>query len=150
MSADDWKLFTVVTEGDALDIDSLDVWFNKWNKLAVDKIEIPHPHYPNQRHKLWPYYIDAEGRCVVFMAGELSNGVWCFYTPVNGQPQTLTKGMTVNEKLFATNTGAWLEKAIQDGDVKRAQSILIMAGLNSKQAEDTTAAILADPAKYGF
>lgn len=46
-----------------------------------DRIEVPHPSYPSQRHMLGVWSIDTEHGPVRFAAGELSNGVWCFYEP---------------------------------------------------------------------
>ncbi|MGS0535781.1 hypothetical protein [Pseudoalteromonas sp. SaAl2] len=41
--------------------------------------EVPHPQYPDQRHKITPYFIKTKGETLTFAAGEVSNCVWCIY-----------------------------------------------------------------------
>jgi hypothetical protein len=77
----DWKFHKVVYDGDRLKITNVNVWEHKWISSDSDTIEVPHPQYPSQRHTLWPYYIEIEGKRIHFAAGELSNCVWCFYLP---------------------------------------------------------------------
>ncbi|WP_430462163.1 hypothetical protein ACQUQU_05060 [Thalassolituus sp. LLYu03] len=76
---ENWQLLKVVADGEPLLINGINVWDYEWNDLGADTFEVPHPSYPKQRHKLWPYYVEAESKRIVFAAGELSNCVWCFY-----------------------------------------------------------------------
>ena len=145
-----WELLKVVIDGDALNIEGLDIWLNKWEKLYIDSISVPHPSYPQQKHELRPYFIESDGKCVVFMAGELSNCVWCFYVPSMGQPCERTAGMTVNEKLYNSRLTDEFDDAINSGNENKAISILIMSGLRGSQAHETMDSIKNDPEKYGY
>jgi len=76
-----WKLLAVVAEGESLKISGADVWSIEWNALGSESLMVPHPSYPDQRHKLTTYYICNGESKIEFAAGELSNCVWCFYVP---------------------------------------------------------------------
>lgn len=67
-------------EGSAVHVGGVNVWGVAWRSMG-DRIEVPHPSYPSQRHMLGVWSIDTEHGPVRFAAGELSNGVWCFYEP---------------------------------------------------------------------
>lgn len=144
MKIQDWKLLSVVVEGESLKIEGVNVWLVKWNSLDVGTLEVPHPSYPQQKHTLWPCYAEDHGKCILFMAGELSNGVWCFYVPRKGQPMQRTKGMTVNEKLYESQLFEPFDHAIRERNKKQATDYLILAGLNSEQAENTVATMIDD------
>jgi len=77
----EWKLLTVITDGERLEINGVNVWDFTWNSLNEAPLEVPHPSYSNQRHKLSTCYIEDKGKRIIFAAGELSNCVWCFYVP---------------------------------------------------------------------
>jgi hypothetical protein len=47
-----------------------------------EPVELPHPAYPNQRHRMSVYEIESGGRRIRFAAGELSANVWGFYVPL--------------------------------------------------------------------
>jgi len=74
-----WRFVRVVTEGDELRIDGVDVWSTGWGK-AEGSIDVLDPTY-GQPHTLSIHRITKDGRTVVFAAGEFSNGVWAFYEP---------------------------------------------------------------------
>ena len=76
-----WRTVGVVLEGDPMWIGGLNVWDHKWNQLQAPALQLPHPHYPSQRHSMWVYEITAGGESVRFAAGELSANVWGFYVP---------------------------------------------------------------------
>jgi hypothetical protein len=40
-----------------------------------------HPSYPSERHTMFVYKLEIDGRTIEFAAGEYSNGVWGFYEP---------------------------------------------------------------------
>ena len=109
------------------------------NFLPVDGYE-----NPQQRHTLWPCYAEDHGQCMLFLAGELSNGVWCFYVPHKGQPMQRTKGMTVNEKLYESQLFEPFDRAIRERNIKQAADYLILACLNSEQAENTVITMIDD------
>jgi len=77
-----WDYLTIKFDGEPLEIGGANVWDLKWQPTGEEPIVVPHPQYPNQRHKLRPYYIEVAGEKHSFAAGELSNCVWCFYVPV--------------------------------------------------------------------
>jgi hypothetical protein len=77
----DWKLLKVVTDGEPLVLEGENVWAFEWDDIELDSFEVPHPSYPNQRHRLKPYSITVGKKTIAFAAGELSNSVWCFYVP---------------------------------------------------------------------
>lgn len=77
----DWKLLTVVIDGEYLEIEGVNVWGFEWKDLDEKVLEVPHPSYPNQKHCLSSYFMETGGRRIEFAAGELSNCVWCFYVP---------------------------------------------------------------------
>jgi hypothetical protein len=75
-----WTYVRTVFEGQDIDLDGVNPWDHKWERLD-GSIEVPHPTYPHQRHRLDIWEVAGEDRAVRFAAGELSNGVWCFYLP---------------------------------------------------------------------
>jgi hypothetical protein len=78
----DWIPAGIVIEGNAITIGGLNPWGCEWRQVQDEPIELPHPAYPNQRHRMWVYEIKSGGRKVKFAAGELSTNVWGFYVPV--------------------------------------------------------------------
>ena len=146
----DWVLLAVVTEGNAVEFDGVDLWWHKWRPLDIGTLTVPHPSYPQQRHTLWPYAIEPGGDPIVFCAGELSNSVWCFHVPSRGQPKQVCAGMTVNERLFGLSLLNAFDQAINERNDRRASDILIATGLSSTQATETVSAIFANPEFYGF
>jgi hypothetical protein len=78
-----WKPCGVVIEGQPIDVGGLNPWDFRWVSLKQPPVELPHPGYPAQRHKMWVYQIASVGKKVVFAAGELSANVWGFYAPVD-------------------------------------------------------------------
>ena len=77
----DGKVVGVVYEGDPIDVNGLNPWQFKWRDLRMKPVELPHPSYPSQRHRMWVYEIEDSGKKVTFAAGELSPNVWGFYVP---------------------------------------------------------------------
>ena len=150
MNTSDWTLLTVTIEGEPLEIEGADVWMQEWRRLDIGSIDVPHPSYRHQSHTLWPFAVEHRGQPVIFCAGELSNGVWCFHVPANEQPSRKFKGMTVNERLYESGLLEEFDVAIKTRIEKRAKDILIATGLNSHQANETVEAILRDPKAYGF
>lgn len=150
MNISEWTFLTVGTELQIVEIEGTDVWMSEWRSLDIGTLEVPHPSYPHQRHKLWPYVVERGGQPVMFCAGELSNGVWCFYVPANGQPARTFKAMTVNERLYASNLLDAFDLAIAAREDKRAKDLLIATGLTTHQATETVATILKNPQAYGY
>jgi len=75
----EWKAIGVVVEGQPIDVDGINPWQYSWRPSKQPPIELPHPAYPNQRHRMTIYEVETGGRTVVFAAGELSANVWGFY-----------------------------------------------------------------------
>ena len=70
----------VVAEGESINVSGLNPWKHKWESLDADA-ELPHPSYPNQRHRISIYRITVGDQMILFAAGELSMNVWGFYVP---------------------------------------------------------------------
>ena len=75
----EWRPAGVVVEGQPIAIEGRNVWDHRWARTG--EVDLPHPSYPEQRHRMIIYEMEAEGRAVVFAAGELSPGVWGFFVP---------------------------------------------------------------------
>jgi hypothetical protein len=75
-----WRFVHIGTEGDGVTIDGISVWDMRWVPTR-HRITVAHPQWPNERHVMWTYRVDAAGRAVDFAAGEFSNGVWGFFVP---------------------------------------------------------------------
>ncbi|MGA2258841.1 MAG: hypothetical protein ABSG53_29590 [Thermoguttaceae bacterium] len=78
----EWTSCGIVIEGQPIDVAGINPWNFHWVSLKEPPVELPHPSYPNQRHKMWLYEIDNAGKKIVFAAGELSANVWGFYVPL--------------------------------------------------------------------
>jgi hypothetical protein len=78
----DWDVVGAVFEGEPIDLDGLNPWEFKWSRVDTTPIEMPHPQYASETHRIWIYEIEADGKRVRFAAGELSPNVWGFYVPV--------------------------------------------------------------------
>jgi hypothetical protein len=76
-----WQAAGIVAEGDPIMVGGLNPWSFEWRRVQEEPVELPHPAYPNQRHRMWVYEIESGGRRVRFAAGELSASVWGFYVP---------------------------------------------------------------------
>jgi hypothetical protein len=76
-----WRFLRVGSEGSDVTVGSVNPWSYKWQSTG-DSIEVPHPSFPSQRHVLGVWTIDTDHGSRRFAAGELSNGVWCFYEPI--------------------------------------------------------------------
>jgi len=150
MRSDDWTLLSVVTENDALEIEEVDLWWQEWHRLQIGTLRVPHPSYQHQRHTLRPYAIEPVSGTILFCAGELSNGVWCFYVPAKGQPRLFCKGMTVNERLYENDLLDAFDLAVRARKERPAKDALIATGLSQRQATETVEAIFAHPKSYGY
>jgi hypothetical protein len=75
-----WAAVGVVSEGSPINIGGVNPWYYDWESLDAD-VELPHPSYPNQRHRIGVFRISVDGRMILFAAGELSAGVVGFYVP---------------------------------------------------------------------
>jgi hypothetical protein len=78
---EEWKVVGVVIEGQPIDLEGLNPWKLEWRETQEDAIELPHPSYPTQRHRMRVYKMEGAGKIVKFAAGELSANVWGFYLP---------------------------------------------------------------------
>jgi hypothetical protein len=76
-----WQAVGIVVEGDPIDVGGLNPWAFAWRPVQDEPVELPHPAYPHQRHRMWVYEVEGDGRTVRFATGELSANVWGFYVP---------------------------------------------------------------------
>lgn len=77
----EWRDVHVGFEGDDLKIGGIEVWCQDWCRTGEASVQLPHPSYQHQRHRFDIYKAGPQDSPVRFAAGELSNGVWGFYTP---------------------------------------------------------------------
>ena len=75
-----WRFVHIGFEDDGIAIDGVGIWNASWAATG-HQITVAHPQYPNQRHSMSTYRVDASGRAMEFAAGEFSNGVWGFFVP---------------------------------------------------------------------
>lgn len=76
-----WRTLGVVVEGQPISIEGLNAWDHRWTSRGDERVDLPHPTYPEQRHRLPVYELEDQGGRIVFAAGELSPGVWGFFVP---------------------------------------------------------------------
>lgn len=76
-----WKNIGIVVEGQAITVEGLNLWEHQWISTGASSIELPHPCYPKQRHRMSVYQISNGNLSITFAAGELSANVWGFYVP---------------------------------------------------------------------
>ena len=81
----EWKAVGVVAEGEPIEVGGVNPWSHSWTSLEQPAVELPHPSYPNQRHRMSVYEVESVGRKITFAAGELSANIWGFY--VSAQPR---------------------------------------------------------------
>ena len=65
-----------------MNIGGLRIWNEKWRPTG-ERLQLPHPDYPTQRHTVHVYEAGDQTQPLTFAAGELSNGVWGFYVPTS-------------------------------------------------------------------
>ena len=84
-----WKFLHIGPEGDSVFVGSVSVWACPWKTQGEEGITVRHPAYPDQEHRLDRYFVEAGGETQEFAAGEVSPGVWLFFTPVKGSENSL-------------------------------------------------------------
>jgi len=77
----EWKFVNIVADGQPIMVNGVNPWNHEWVSLDKEPIEVPHPSYPNQKHKMRQYKIVTGNKTIIFAAGEYSNCVWGFYVP---------------------------------------------------------------------
>jgi len=78
-----WRSCGVVVEGEPIAVGGINPWDYPWRQADQLPVELPHPNYPEQRHRMVVYEVETSGRRIVFAAGELSASVWAFYVPID-------------------------------------------------------------------
>ncbi len=73
-----WEAAHIGTECDQFEIGGVSVWDARWQSTG-ESVELPHPSYPNQRHRFSIYELEKDGILNRLAAGELSAGVYGFY-----------------------------------------------------------------------
>ena len=76
---DGWQYHDIGFESQTKKNDGINICKYPWNDMDEPSFEVPHPQYPDQRHKITPYFINTKGKNLTFAAGEVSNCVWCIY-----------------------------------------------------------------------
>jgi hypothetical protein len=77
-----WRPAGTAFGGVEFRIEGLNVWDHKWISLQEYPIELPHPDFSNQKHRMWLCMIKTDTKVVKFAAGEVSANVYAFYVPV--------------------------------------------------------------------
>jgi hypothetical protein len=76
-----WNVVGAVFEGEPISIGGLNPWDFKWRQIEPSPVELPHPQYASELHRMWIYEVEGSVKTVRFAAGELSPNVWGFYIP---------------------------------------------------------------------
>jgi hypothetical protein len=77
-----WKFVSIGFERTLVPIQGIDLWRHERQWVSShEKIVVSHPSYPSERHTMFVYRLEIDGRTIKFAAGEYSNGVWGFYEP---------------------------------------------------------------------
>jgi hypothetical protein len=77
-----WKFLSIGFERTPVLIQGIDPWRQERRWVSSHKtIVVSHPSYPSERHTMFVYTLEVEGKTITFAAGEYSNGVWGFYEP---------------------------------------------------------------------
>ena len=92
-----WRNIHIGFENDGLRIGGLQVWQEKWRRIAEESVQLPHPTYPTQIHRYDIFDIGDGEHPIRFAAGELSNGVWGFYVPTTYPVES--QGMSIDGSL---------------------------------------------------
>jgi len=74
-----WKSVGIAIEGQPIQVNGLNPWQYEWRAASCSDIELPHPSYPDQLHRMSVYEISSGTKTVIFAAGELSANAWGFY-----------------------------------------------------------------------
>jgi hypothetical protein len=78
-----WKFVSIGFETSPVAVQGVDLWTYERQWVSKnEKIVVSHPSYPSERHPMFVYSLEVDGKIVTFAAGEYSNGVWGFYEPV--------------------------------------------------------------------
>jgi hypothetical protein len=74
-----WKSLGVFTENMDVELSGIHLWshVSQWHRLG--EIQLPHPYYSSQTHRLDIYELEIRGKLLNFAAGEVSNGAYAFY-----------------------------------------------------------------------
>lgn len=81
-----WKPVHAGFEGECRLTNGVNPWKYDWTRVEHDRVIVPHPAYPNQRHDATVYEILVSGQRIRFAMDELSNGVYGFYEPTGSPP----------------------------------------------------------------
>lgn len=76
MIGERWEPVGVVTEGDPVVLDGVNIWNVEWTAVGSGSVEVRHPSYPSQVHRVGRYELAGASGVVEFAAGELSANVW--------------------------------------------------------------------------
>jgi hypothetical protein len=79
-----WQFIGIGTQGFGISLRGVDPWKHQWTRCGTEKIVVSHPSYPAERHTMFVFSLESEGRSLRFAAGEYSNGVYGFYLPEVG------------------------------------------------------------------
>lgn len=82
----DWRSVHIGFADDGLTIAGVDIWGESWRATGLAPVMLPHPRYPDQRHRHDIHEVGDPAAPVRFAVAELSNGVWGFAVPALADP----------------------------------------------------------------
>jgi hypothetical protein len=77
----EWRSVGIVVEGQPINVGGVNLWKLEWQRVGQESVELPHPSYPNQLHRMSIYQVQSGGKAITFAAGELSPNVYGFFVP---------------------------------------------------------------------
>ena len=75
-----WEQAYIGTEDEPFEIGGVSVWDARWQSTC-DSVELPHPIYPDQRHRFSVYELEIDGVLRRMALAELSPSVYGVYRP---------------------------------------------------------------------
>jgi hypothetical protein len=73
-----WEQAHIGREDDPFEIEGVSVWDARWQSTC-EAVELPHPSYPNQRHRFSIYELESDGVLRRMAIAELSASVYGIY-----------------------------------------------------------------------
>jgi hypothetical protein len=77
-----WRFVSIGSGRTSVAIQGIDLWSYERRWVSThERIVVSHPSHPTERHTMFVYTLEINGKTITFAAGEYSNGVSGFYEP---------------------------------------------------------------------